>query len=99
MHQYNQPIMCQQCNHADASGNVFVNCSSKMGRKCILSDFERGIIAGARQADLSVSVTAGLLRFSTVCTTPNKKNPVSRRAVDVSTLLRARTEKRQTALG
>ncbi len=38
-----------------------------MGRKGYLSDFERGMVVGARRAGLSISKTADLLRFS--CTT------------------------------
>ncbi len=35
-----------------------------MGKKGDLSDFERGIVVGARLAGLSISKTADLLRFS-----------------------------------
>ncbi len=35
-----------------------------MGKKGDLRDFERGIIVGARWADMSISKTADLLRFS-----------------------------------
>ncbi len=35
-----------------------------MGKKGDLSDFERGIVVGARRAGLSISKTADLLRFS-----------------------------------
>ncbi len=35
-----------------------------MGKKGDLSDFERGMVVGARRADLSISKTADLLRFS-----------------------------------
>ncbi len=38
-----------------------------MGKKGDLSDFERGMVVGARRADLSISKTADVLRFS--CTT------------------------------
>ncbi len=38
--------------------------SIKMGKKGDLSDFERGTVVGARQAGLSISNTADLLRFS-----------------------------------
>jgi len=38
-----------------------------MGKKGDLSDFERGIVVGARGAGLSISKTADLLGFS--CTT------------------------------
>ena len=35
-----------------------------MGKKCDLSVFDRGMIVGARQGDLSISETADLLGFS-----------------------------------
>jgi len=35
-----------------------------MRKKCDLSDFEHGMVVGARQADLSISETADLLGFS-----------------------------------
>ncbi len=38
-----------------------------MEKKGDLSDFEQGMIVGTRRADLSISKTADLLRFS--CTT------------------------------
>ncbi len=38
-----------------------------MGKKANLSDVERGMVVGARQAGLSISKTADLLGFS--CTT------------------------------
>ncbi len=38
-----------------------------MGKKGDLSDFERGMVVGARRAGLSISKTADLLGFS--CTT------------------------------
>ncbi len=41
-----------------------------MGKKGDLSDFERGMVVGARRADLSISKTADLLGFS--CTTKAK---------------------------
>ena len=36
----------------------------RMGKKCNLSDFDSGMIVGARQGGLSVSVTTDLLYFS-----------------------------------
>ena len=41
-----------------------------MGKKGDLSDFERGMVVGARRAGLSISETADLLGFS--CTTISK---------------------------
>ncbi len=35
-----------------------------MGKKCDLSDFECGMVVGARQAGLSISETVDLLGFS-----------------------------------
>jgi len=35
-----------------------------MGKKGDLSDFERGMVVGARRTDLSISETADLLEFS-----------------------------------
>ena len=35
-----------------------------MGKKCDLSDFDCGLIVGARQGGLSISETADLLGFS-----------------------------------
>ncbi len=35
-----------------------------MGQKWDLRDFERGMVVGARQADLIISKTADLLEFS-----------------------------------
>ncbi len=39
--------------------------SIRVGKKGDLSDFERGMVVGARQAGLRISKTADLLRFST----------------------------------
>ena len=36
----------------------------RIGKKCDLSEFDSGMIVGARQADLSISITAELHRFS-----------------------------------
>jgi len=38
--------------------------SIRIGKKGDLSDFEHGMVVGARQAGLSISATADLLRFS-----------------------------------
>ncbi len=54
-----------------------------MGKKEDLSDFERGMVVGARRAGLSISKTADLLRFS--CTTISRvyrEYPVSGSCVD-----------------
>ena len=62
-----------------ASGNVHINHQKREKRD--LSNFDRGMIAGARQAGLSISGTADLLGFlSTTVFTQNgaikKKHPV-----------------------
>ena len=36
----------------------------RMGKKCDLSDFDRGMIVGVRQGGLNISETADLLGFS-----------------------------------
>ena len=66
-----------------------------MGKKCDLSDFDRGMIVGARQGGLSISETADLLGFS--CTTVSrslqrmvrktKKHPVSSSSAGRNALL------------
>ncbi len=65
-----------------------------MGKKMDLSDFERGMVIGARRAGLSISKTADfLLGFShtTISTTENgqkkRKYPVSGSCVDENALL------------
>ncbi len=65
-----------------------------MGKKVDLSDFERGMVVGARRAGLSISTTADLLRFSRTTTSrvyrhvPKKrKYPVSGSCVDENALL------------
>lgn len=35
-----------------------------MGKKCVLSDFESGMVVGAREAGLVISETADLLGYS-----------------------------------
>ncbi len=59
-----------------------------MGKKGDLSDFERGVVVGARRAGLSISQTDDLLGFS--CTTISRvyrKYPVSDSCVDENALL------------
>ncbi len=68
----NQPITWQQLNafrHLDVVKTTCLssNLSIRMGKKGDLSDFERGMVVGARRAGLSISKTADLLGFS--CTT------------------------------
>ena len=61
--------MWQKCsaeNHADAEQQLQIMFTStiRIGKKCDLSDFDRGMIVGARQAGLSIFITVDLLRFS-----------------------------------
>ena len=64
-----------------------------MGKKEDLSDFERGMVVGARRAGLSISKTADLLGFSqpSLGFTENgpkkRKYPVSGSCVDENALL------------
>ncbi len=64
-----------------------------MGKKGDLSDFERGMVVGARQADLSISKTEDLLGYSHTIlgfteNGPKKiKYPVSGSCVDKNALL------------
>ncbi len=65
----NQPITWQQLNafrHLDVVKTTCwsSNRASEWGRKGDLSDFERGMVVGARRAGLSISKTADLLGFS-----------------------------------
>ncbi len=65
-----------------------------MGKKRDLSDFERGMVVGARRAGLSISKTADLLGFSRTTISrftengPKKrKYPVNDSCVDENALL------------
>ncbi len=63
------PITWQQLNafrHLDVvkTTSLKFKSSIRMGKKEDLSDFERGMVVGARRADLSISKTADLLGFS-----------------------------------
>ncbi len=65
-----------------------------MGKKVDLSDFERGMVVGARRSGLSISKTADLLGFSRTTISrvyrhgPKKrKYPVSGSCVDENALL------------
>ncbi len=65
-----------------------------MGKKGDLSDFERGMVVGARRAGLSISKTADLLGFSRTTISrvtengpKNRKYPVSGSCVDENALL------------
>ena len=56
-----------QCIKACRRGQevqLFFRPNVRMGKKCDLSDFDCGMIVGARQSGLSISVTADLLGFS-----------------------------------
>ncbi len=61
----NQPITWQQlnaCRHLDVVKTT--QTEHQNGEERDLSDFERGMVVGARRADLSISETADLLGFS-----------------------------------
>ncbi len=69
-----------------------------MGKKDDLSDFERGMVVGARRADLSISKNTDLLGFShttisrvyrgfTTFSVRKRKYPVSGSCVDENVLL------------
>ena len=53
-------------NHADIGLELQLMFTStiRMGKKCDLSNFDCGMIIGARQGGLSISETADLLGFS-----------------------------------
>ncbi len=64
-----------------------------MGKKGDLSDFERGMVVGARRAGLSISETADPLGFT--CTTISENGPKKRKyrvsgsCVDENALLKS----------
>ncbi len=65
----NQPITWQQLNafrlsRCGEDDLLKFKPSIRMGKKGDLSDFERGMVVGARRAGRSISKTADLLRFS-----------------------------------
>ncbi len=62
----NQPITWQQLNASRCGEDDLLKFkpSIRMGKKGDLSDFERGMVVGARRAGLSISKTADLLGFS-----------------------------------
>ena len=56
-----------KCIHSYRRGqevHLFFRPNVRMGKKCDLSDFDRGMIVGARQSGLSISETGDLLQFS-----------------------------------
>ncbi len=55
-----------------------------MGKKGDLSDFERGMVVGARRADLSISKTADLLGFSHTTSLGFTENGLKKRQYPVS---------------
>ena len=75
---------------------LFFRPNVRMGKKCDLSDFDRGMIVAARQGGLSISETADLLGFShtTVsrvcrewCKKKQKRHPVSSSSAGRNVLL------------
>ena len=48
------------CRHGQEVQLLF-RSNVRMGKKCDLSDFDRGMIVGARQGGLNISETADLL--------------------------------------
>ena len=51
------------CRHGHEF-QLFFRPNDRMGKKCDRSDFDSGMIVGARQGDLSISETADPLGFS-----------------------------------
>ena len=77
MQTFDQPIIWYQLN---ACGQELSDV--RMGKKCDLRDWDRGMIVGARQGGLSLSETADLLGFSRSLSLlrmvrKTKKHPVS----------------------
>ena len=66
----------------------------RMEKECDLSDFDRGMIVGAREGGLSISETADLLAFSSATSlgfaengAKNQKRPVSSSSLGRNALL------------
>ena len=55
--------MHEKCSHGQEVQLIF-RPNVTMRKKCNLSDFDRGMVVGARQGGLSISETADLLEFS-----------------------------------
>ena len=92
---FNQPIMwqaCKACRHGQEV-HLFFRPSVRMGKKYDLSDFDLGMIVGARQGGLSISETADLLGFSHITVSrvckewrEKKTHPVSSSSVCKNTV-------------
>ena len=52
------------CSHKHQEVPLFFRPNVRMGKKCDRSDFDCGMIVGARQGGFSVPETAALLGFS-----------------------------------
>ena len=67
IHVSNQPITWQQLDafrHVDMVDLLKFKPSIRMGKKGDLSDFEHGMVVGAKRAGPSISETADILGFS-----------------------------------